>query len=93
MSKINEALKDIQDCEEMIKPYEGYAPVVTDSLRDLDAIRSLLSKPSATNLEKALKKVKVLKEKAEPYRSYVPRLPDLLDAITEKLTKAKEIIE
>jgi len=71
-SQIRKALEEITAIEQVIKPYEYYTADVSDSLRDLAAIKELLNNPTKANLAQAMEKLKAVENRIYRYRGYEP---------------------
>ena len=69
---VDEALKEIDAIESIIRPYDYYAADASNALRMLATMRNLLREVNEENLDKVLDLIKSLEDLGSMYRGYEP---------------------
>ena len=69
---VEEALREIDAIESIIRPYEYYTTDAANALRMLTTMKNLLREMNKENLEKALDLIKSLEDLGSMYRGYEP---------------------
>ena len=89
--EIDEALEEINACEDLLRPYE-YSRPAARVLQGLTRLRELLERPSAAAVDEALDMIRRGEKAVEPYRHMGP-VEELLKhaaKLREHLTEAKK---
>lgn len=94
VSEIENALKEIESCEEIVRPYE-HTGVGSSILKGLSQIRDLLKEPSKEKVEQCLAMIKVGENALMPH-SHMSAVQDLLkhlSNLSEYLKNIRESLE